>query len=71
MCLEGLTKFEKDRVLTEIPPVKTRREKSPKCKYSKKGKYLASTLRRPRLPLMSSWRNWTSLDLIALVVKYP
>ena len=37
MCLEGLAKFEKDRVLTEIPPEKNEKEKSPKCKYWKKG----------------------------------
>ena len=56
MHLEGLTQFEKDRVLTEIPPKKTRREKSPKYKSWKKGRYPVTFMWRCLIP-MSSWRN--------------
>ena len=57
MCLEGLTQYEKNRVLTEIPPEKDEKGEVTEVQVLEEGEYPVNTLKHPRLILMSSWKN--------------
>ena len=70
MHLEGLAKFEKDRVLTEIPPEKDDKGEVTEVQVLEEGE-LPDGFYVAGFDPESSWRNWNSFNRNALDVKYP
>ena len=63
MCLEGLAQYEKDKVLTEIPPEKDEKGEVTEVQVLEERETPSmNTLRCPHLIPMTSWRNSTSIN---------